>query len=90
MHKQFCLGSQGDGVGKASERVPVPLPLPINRRLKKEGDTSFAKRVGSKAQKHKHLIIGGSLFLVLCLVLYLVLLVWTIRAGSCWNMLQNQ
>ena len=81
IHNQSCLGSQGDGGGKPA--VPVPLPLPINRRLKKEGDTSFVKRVGSKAQKHKHLIIAGSLFLILCLVLYLVLLVWTIRAGSC-------
>ena len=48
------------------------------------------KRVGSKAQKHKHLILAGSLFLILCLVLYLVLLVWTIRAGSCWNMPKMQ
>ena len=48
-----------------------------------EGDISMLRRV----KKHKNLIIAGSLLLLLCLVLYLVLLVWTIRAGSCWDQL---
>ena len=51
-----------------------------------EGDTSMLRRV----KKHKQLVIAGSLLLLLCLVLYLVLLVLTIRAGSCWDQLTQQ
>ena len=51
-----------------------------------EGDTSMLRRV----KKHKNLVIAGSLLLLLCLVLYLVLLVLTIRAGSCWDQLTTK
>ena len=51
-----------------------------------EGDTSMLRRV----KKHKNLIIAGSLLLLLCLVLYLVLLVLTIRADSCRDKLSKQ
>ena len=51
-----------------------------------EGDTSMLRRV----KKYKNLVIAGSLLLLLCLVLYLVLLVWTIRVGSCWDQLNKQ
>ena len=49
-----------------------------------EGDASM------KHKKHKNLVIAGSLLLLLCLVLYLVLLVLTIRAGSCRDKLNKQ
>ena len=42
-----------------------------------------------KVKKYKNLIIAGSL-LFLCLVLYLVLLVLTIMAGSCWDQLTTK
>ena len=58
--------------------------LPITRT--EEGDTSMLRRV----KKYKNLVIAGSLLLLLCLVLYLVLLVLTIRAGSCRDKLNKQ
>ena len=57
--------------------------LPITRT--EEGDSSMFRKV----KKYKNLIIAGSL-LFLCLVLYLVLLVLTIRAGSCRDKLSKQ
>ena len=76
----FILGKQVD----VSKEIGGNKALPITRTG--EGDTSMLRRV----QKHKNLIIAGSLLLLLCLVLYLVLLVWTIRAGSCWDQLTQQ
>ena len=81
------LGRQGDVGNKTSESVPLP---PFICSKKKDGDTSLLRRVVSKAQQHKHLIIAVSLLLLVCLALYLLLLVWVIRAGSCRNMLNNQ
>ena len=75
----FILGKQVD----VSKETGGNKALPITRT--EEGDTSILRRV----KKHKSLIIAGSL-LLLCLVLYLVLLVLTIRAGSCWDQLTQQ
>ena len=69
----FILGKQVD----VSKETGDYKALPIIRT--EEGDTSMLRRV----KKYKNLVIAGSLLLLLCLVLYLVLLVWTIRAGSC-------
>ena len=81
------LGRQGDVGNKTSESVPLP---PFICSKKKDGDTSLLRRVESKAQQHKHIIISVSLLLLVCLALYLLLLVWVIRAGSCRDMLNNQ
>ena len=79
----FCLGHV-DIANKTCTSVPLP---PFK---KKDGDTSLMRRVGTTAQQHKHLIIAVSLLLLVCLALYLVLLVWVIRAGSCRDMLNIQ
>ena len=76
----FILGKQVD----VSKETGGNKALPITRT--EEGDTSILRRV----KKHKSLIIAGSLLHLLCLVLYLVLLVLTIRAGSCWDQLTQQ
>ena len=76
----FILGKQVD----VSKETGGNKALPITRT--EEGDTSILRRV----KKHKSLIIAGSLLLLLCLVLYLVLLVLTIRAGSCRDKLNKQ
>ena len=78
---------QGDVGKKTCTSVPLP---PFNCSKKKDGDTSLMRRVGSKAKHHKHLIIAVSLLLLVCLALYLLLLVWVIRAGSCRDMLNIQ
>ena len=78
----FILGKQVDVSKETGGNMA--LALPITRT--EEGDTSMLRRV----KKYKTLIIAGSLLLLLCLVLYLVLLVWTIRAGSCWDQLIKQ
>ena len=64
-----------------SKEIGGNKALPITRT--EQGDTSMLRGV----KKYKNLIIAGSLLLLLCLVLYLVLLVMTIRAGSCWEQL---
>ena len=60
------LGRQGDVGNKTSESVPLP---PFICSKKKDGDTSLLRRVVSKAQQHKHLIIAVSLSHLLLLVI---------------------
>ena len=76
----FFLGKQVD----VSKETGGNMALPITRT--EEEDTSILRMF----KKHKQLVIAGSLLILFCLVLYLVLLVWTIRAGSCWDQLTQQ